>query len=84
MNKRKILTAAIALLMAGSAQAQIFLEEESQSARSSYSSEEIGTMPYHQVEHDQANYVPVGSGIMLLTAIGGAYLIGKRKNERNK
>lgn len=25
-------------------------------------------------------YAPVGNGVLLLTALGGAYLIGKRKN----
>lgn len=27
-------------------------------------------------------YVPVGEGLLLLTAFGGAYLMGKRKNEK--
>ena len=38
-------------------------------------------IPFHEVEWDQANYAPTGGGILLLTALGGAYLIGKRRKE---
>ena len=39
-------------------------------------------IPIHEVDFDQAEpYVPVGSGIAMLAALGGAYLLGKRKKE---
>ena len=75
-----ILTLAL-LLTAGAAQAQIFLEDVDASNRSSYSSEGIGVMPIHQVEYDQADFVPLGSGALLLAALGGAYLLGKKRKK---
>lgn len=79
MNKRiAILT--LTLMLAMGAQAQIFLDDQA-SNRSDYQAEEVGVMPYHQVEHDQANYIPIGNGIALLAALGGAYLYRKKKRK---
>lgn len=78
--KRKILILILGLMMAVSAKAQIFLEEDANSNRSTYgSSEDIGVMPSHGVEFDQTNYVPLGSGVILLTALGGTYLLKKER-----
>lgn len=71
--------------MAVSAKAQIFLEESSSSSRSyTENPSDVGIMPNHGVEFDQANYVPAGSGILMLAALGGAYLLGKRNNGRKE
>ena len=74
-----VLTFALAL----TAQAQIFLEEgETNDNRAP--AEDWGVVPYHGVTHDQADYVPAGSGIMMLAVLGGAYLLGKKKGEKVK
>ena len=66
-------------MMVVSAKAQIFLEENANNNRSSYENiENIGIMPNHGVENDQANYVPTSEGILLLAILGGAYLLKKR------
>ena len=66
------------LLFAGAAQAQIFLEEGDANDNRAVS-QDWGVVPIHGVTQDQANYVPVGSGIALLAALGGAYLLKKKK-----
>ena len=73
---------AIAFLVTGPATAQVFImEEESNSNRDP---EEIngfyGNVIYHGLSADQPNWVPLGSGAMLLATLGGAYLIAKKKN----
>ena len=82
MNKR-VLTLAMAMLLAAPAMAQIFLDDESLTNRGWLGDlDELGNIiPFHEVEWDQANYAPAGGGILLLTALGGAYLLGKRRKE---
>jgi len=31
--------------------------------------------------YDNVNSTPLGSGLLILTALGGAYLVGRRKNK---
>ena len=82
MNKR-VLTLAIAMLLTAPAMAQIFLDDESLTNRGWLGDmDELGNIiPFHEVEWDQANYAPAGGGILLLTVLGGAYLLGKRRKE---
>lgn len=82
MNKR-VLTLAIAMLLAAPAMAQIFLDDESLTNRGWLGDmDELGNIiPFHEVEWDQANYAPAGGGILLLTALGGAYLLGKKRKD---
>ena len=84
MKKRKYITiAALLLMLAGAAYAQVFTTDEDINLRETAGDMDVlGRIPYHSVDYDQANaYAPVGEGIMLLTALGGAYLLGKRKKE---
>lgn len=71
---------AFALLMVNANQAQIFITPDLENDRES---EEInglyGNIIYHGLDADQPNWVPTGSGILLLGALGGAYLIKGRK-----
>ena len=78
-----ILTLAL-LLTAGMAQAQIFLEDDEYNANRANAGEDLGVVPYHGVTHDQADWTPLGSGVLLLTALGGAYLLGKKPKKENK
>lgn len=80
--KKIIAILILAMVLAVSARAQIFLEDGSTSNRTSPSSEDIGVIPYHGVENDQAGYVPTGSGIALLAALGGAYLLNRKKKTK--
>ena len=38
-------------------------------------------LPNHNLDGNQSATAPVGSGIVLLAALGGAYLVGKKRRE---
>ena len=81
--KRKILILTLGLMMAVSAKAQIFvLEDESNNRAEAQPGLGIDLPGYGE---GTDYYAPVGSGIFLLTAFGGAYLLGKRNiGKRNE
>ena len=71
------------LLMAMPMRSQVFLtQEDLDSERDAYW-EDLGLIiPIHEQDFDQAEpWAPVGSGIAVLAALGGAYLLGKRRKE---
>lgn len=84
INKR-LLTLMVAMLLAAPAMAQIFLDDESLTNIGWMQDiDEMGNIvPFHEMEmvRGQSEYTPTGSGILLLTVLGGAYLIGKRRKE---
>ena len=86
MNQIKKIFGTIAVMVAMSApmQAQVFLDDEDIYARGNGDGNmDIGNIiPQHGIELDQANYTPVGEGILLLSVLGGAYLLGKRKKSK--
>ena len=71
------------LLMALPMRSQVFLTQEDLDSERDGQWEDIGLIiPIHEQDFDQAEpWAPVGSGITLLTALGGAYLLGKRRKE---
>lgn len=75
--------AALLLLIASAAQAQVFTTDDELNNRAGGDMDEVlGRIPYHGVDYDQANaFAPVGEGILLLTALGGCYLLGKKRKE---
>ena len=81
MRKSLLVIALMTLLTAGPVTAQIFLDDESLSQRGWLGQmDELGNIiPFHEVDFDQASYTPMGSGIMLLGLLGGAYLVGKKR-----
>ncbi|MBR4561310.1 MAG: hypothetical protein IKO23_05280 [Bacteroidales bacterium] len=84
MKKRiQIFITTLILLLAGAAQAQVFTMTEEENDRAAGDMDAVlGRIPYHGVDYDQANdFAPVGEGMLLLTALGGCYLLGKRKKE---
>ena len=84
MKKRiQIIITTLILLLAGAAQAQVFTMTEEENDRAEGDMDAVlGRIPYHGVDYDQANdFAPVGEGMLLLTALGGCYLLGKRKKE---
>lgn len=79
--KKRIAILTAAMLMAMTAKAQMFTMENEVNELREPVAEDHGIIPFHGVEFDQSNYIPLGDGVLLLTALGGAYLIGKRKKE---
>ena len=71
------------LFMAMPMRSQVFLTQEDLDSERDGQWEDIGLIiPIHEQDFDQAEpWAPVGSGIALLAALGGAYLLGKRRKE---
>lgn len=79
--KKIIAILTTALLIATAAKAQIIImDDESNNLR------EPVAWPALPGNNDWSNdsYIPIGDGIMLLAALGGAYLVSKRKNKKNE
>ena len=73
------------LLMAVPMRSQVFLTQEDLDSERQGQWEDIGLIiPIHEQDFDQAEpYAPVGSGIAVLAALGGAYLLGKKRREED-
>ena len=87
MKKRIISAMAILALMFGTAMmpqanAQIFVTDNEEAvgvARNPDGSLDLPAMPILDVTYDQM--APLGEGLLLLTAMGGLYLMGKRRKD---
>ena len=89
MKKRIVSAMAILALVLGTTMtvnAQIFLDDEDMNVRDGeHGNMDIGNIiPQHGVDWDQADYTPVGEGIVLLSVLGGAYLLGKRRKQEQE
>lgn len=89
MNKTKKIIALMAMTfaMATVSNGQIFETEDGASHR--YGTEVYdpdAVIPLNGQYIDQTNevYTPLGDGIMLLAALGGSYLLGKRNKKEKK
>ena len=80
-NKRILITALLLLLAVIRVDAQIFIltDEEFKYAKRGLECNELPIIPTLDITYDQ--YAPVGEGIALLTLLGGAYLLGKRRRK---
>ena len=79
--KRILLILTLGLMMAVSAKAQIFDLEDESNLRDPITP----VWPQNPDEYETNDfYVPAGSGILMLAALGGAYLLGKRDNGRKE
>lgn len=79
---KKILTIFMLLLaLTASLRAQVFIMEEDENQRvdNVFGNGQWNNIIVHGSTDDQMNYMPLGEGILLLAALGGAYLINKRK-----
>lgn len=73
-------TTILLLLLASPIKAQVFLDERSREENHLRKIEsELPVKPKFPTSKD--SYVPLGSGILMLSALGGAYLIGKRRSQ---
>lgn len=81
-QKKKILVMAAMMLFCNMSQAQIFIvEDDGSNERLGATSEQINLIIPHQgVDWDQY-YTPLGEGILLLAAMGGAYLLNKKRKK---
>ena len=80
--KKRVLTIVAALALAITpAMAQVFIDDDDYNGNRAWQSEgDFGVMvPQQNVNYDQ--HVPVGEGLALLTGLGLAYLVGKRKKD---
>lgn len=81
-NHNKIIVIlAMSLMMVGSLQAQVFIQDDEfeGTLRTGYEDFELLT-PVEGMEADQ--FTPLGDGVAVLVGLGGAYLIAKRKEKR--
>ena len=85
MKKTLILMAA-ALLLSMPLRAQVFMTQEDLDKERDGQFADIGLIiPIHENDFDQGegenadDYAPLGSGIALLSVLGGAYLLGKKR-----
>ena len=79
--KRIATTMAALLLMVTLANAQVFMLDKDGKRQKEDIDNVGGFIPLNGVEYDQGEYVPTGSGALLLAALGGAYLVGKRRKK---
>ena len=85
---KKIFALASALMLAVAAHAQVFIlsDDEFEDSKRSPSVNGTPLAPQQGGDIDQSltEHVPLGSGVLLLSVLGGAFLLGKRKKDDDK
>ena len=80
--KKILLIFTLFLTLAAPMRAQVFIMEEDENEfRNVFGNGEWNNIIVHGSADDQTNWVPLGNGIVLLSALGGVYLLGKRKEK---
>ena len=81
--KKHIAILILGLLLATSAQAQIYVMENEGNQRDPIENVDAYDWPNNPLGNGEGhdNYTPLGDGLLLLAALGGAYLIRKRNKE---
>lgn len=86
--KKILLILTLFLTLAAPMRAQVFIMEEDENQyRNVFGNGEWNNTILHGSPDDQTNWVPLSGGLLLLTALGSVYLLGKRNKEsqaRNK
>ena len=79
--KKIILIITLFLTLAAPMRAQVFVmeEDENQRVENVFGNGEWNNIIVHGSADDQTNWVPLGEGVMLLAALGGAYLLRKKR-----
>ena len=79
--KKILLILTLLFTLAAPMRAQVFIMEEDENQyRNVFGNGEWNNVITHGSADDQTNYVPLGDGLLLLAALGGAYLL-KKKNK---
>ena len=82
MNKRIVVLLTALLLMVGSMNAQVFIaDDDFEGTMRLEDNEFVLFVPTQGHDGDQF-YAPLGSGLLLLTGMAGAYLLTKRKKQK--
>lgn len=82
-NTRRFVAMLLFMAMAFTAKAQVFMMDGDENYREPEDPAVFINLPSNYGMGTDY-YLPVGDGIMLLAALGGAYLVGKRKRIKNK
>lgn len=79
--KKILIIFTLFLVLAAPTRAQVFIMEEDENERvdNVFGNGQWNNIIYHGSGDDQTNYVPLGEGILLLSVLGGAYLLKKRE-----
>lgn len=78
--KKILLIFTLFLALAAPMRAQVFIMEEDENEfRNVFGNGEWNNIIVHGSADDQANFVPLGEAVLLLSALGGAYLLRKKK-----
>ena len=84
MIKRSIAVIGLLLVLTNQAQAQVFIMDEDAGGNIRIAeSDFVVPVPYQGTDWDEYLYTPLGDGALLLTALGGAYLLRKRKKSKD-
>lgn len=82
MIKRSIALIGLLLVMMNPVQAQVFIMDDDAGGNIRIAeSEFVVPAPYQGTDLDE--FLPLGDGALLLTALGGAYLLRKRKKSKD-
>ena len=77
---RKVVAILLFLAMSLTMKAQVFMMDGDENYRDPEDPQVFAGLP-NNFGSGYDYYMPMGDGIMLLAALGGAYLLGKRKKE---
>ena len=79
--KKILLIFSLLITLAAPMRAQVFIMEEDENDRVTnvFGNGDWNNIIVHGSADDQSNWVPLGEGVMLLAALGGAYLLRKKK-----
>ena len=79
--KKILLIFTLFLTLAAPMRAQVFImeEDENQRVENVFGNGDWNNIIVHGSADDQTNWVPLGEGVMLLAAMGGAYLLRKKR-----
>lgn len=81
MNKIIVVLLTSLMLYTGSLNAQVFIADNEFEGTMRLEGEEYVLVVPTQ-GHDADQFAPVGNGLLLLSALGGAYLLTKRKKQK--
>lgn len=83
-NAKKQLTLVDALLLAAAANAQVFIlsDEEFSNNKRANAPGAGPLVPYQGGDLGQTLHTPLGGGMAILAALGGAYLLGKKRQKK--
>ena len=81
MKVKKIIVLLSLLSLATASQAQIFIDDD-EFEGALRKGKSFSTLIVPAQGHDGDLYVPIGEGVAVLSLLGGAYLLSKRKKKK--